>query len=70
MAKTPSSNSSGGQNPKPVEKPAQIPTGNVGTRSGDSGKTIKKWQTKTFGINTKNTHKLLQKLHVSLRLQA
>lgn len=40
MAKT--SNSSGGKNPKPVEKPTKIPTGNVGTRGGDTRKIIKK----------------------------
>lgn len=37
MARTTSGNTS---NPKP--KPTKIPTGNSGTRGGDSGKIIKK----------------------------
>ena len=42
MAKTSSSGSTGGKNPKPVTRPTKIPTGNVGTRGGDTKKIIKK----------------------------
>ena len=42
MAKPSSSNSGGSKNPKPETKPTKIPTGNVGTRSGDPKKIIKK----------------------------
>jgi len=42
MAKSLGSNSSGGKKPRPVKKPIKIPTGNVGTRSDNGGKIIKK----------------------------
>jgi len=42
MAKTTNTSSSGGKNPKPVQKPTKPPTGNVGTRGGSGSKIIKK----------------------------
>ena len=42
MAKSSNTNSSARKNPKLVIKPTKIPTGNVGTKSGNGGKIIKK----------------------------
>lgn len=42
MTKQPNSSTSSGDKPKPNQKPTKPPTGNVGTRDGSGGKTIKK----------------------------